>query len=97
MLLDPETLALAPGVEKLLGLSFGRARPLKGLKTELFSCLIETNTPVCESVERRGRSSSGFGARCARQLPAKVSRLPGLARIRSRGQRIRRSWPSRAT
>src|SRR5580765_8207160 len=40
-LVDPETLALAPGVEKLLG--------PEGLKTELFSCLIETNTPVCES------------------------------------------------
>ena len=38
---DPETLALAPGVEKLLG--------PEGLKTELFSCLVETNTPVCES------------------------------------------------
>jgi glutamate---cysteine ligase / carboxylate-amine ligase len=42
-LIDPETLALAPGVEKLLG-------PV-GLKTELFSCLIETNTPVCESAD----------------------------------------------
>ena len=41
MLLDPETLALAPGVEGLLG--------PEGLKTELFSCLVETNTPVCES------------------------------------------------
>ena len=46
-LIDPETLALAPGVEKLLGPA--------GLKTELFSCLIETNTPVCESAdEARG-------------------------------------------
>jgi carboxylate-amine ligase len=41
MLLDPETLGLAPGVERLL--------PHEGLKTELFSCLVETNTPVCES------------------------------------------------
>jgi glutamate---cysteine ligase / carboxylate-amine ligase len=41
MLLDPETLALAPGVERLL--------PHEGLKTELFSCLIETNTPICET------------------------------------------------
>jgi glutamate---cysteine ligase / carboxylate-amine ligase len=39
MLLDPETMALAPGVERLL--------PQEGLKTELFSCLVETNTPVC--------------------------------------------------
>ena len=42
MLLDPDTLELAPGVERLLG--------PEGLKTELFSCLVETNTPVCGSV-----------------------------------------------
>ena len=41
MLLDPESLALAPGVERML--------PAEGLKTELFSCLVETNTPVCET------------------------------------------------
>ena len=41
MLLDPETLALTGGVERLLG--------PPGLKTELFSCLVETNTPVCET------------------------------------------------
>lgn len=41
MLLDPETLGLAPGVERLLG--------PEGVKTELFSCLVETNTPVCET------------------------------------------------
>ena len=41
MLLDAESFALAPGVERLLG--------PPGLKTELFSCLVETNTPVCET------------------------------------------------
>ena len=41
MLVDAETHALAPGVERLLGPD--------GLKTELFSCLVETNTPVCET------------------------------------------------
>ncbi len=41
MLVDPESFALAPGVERLL--------PQEGLKTELFSCLVETNTPVCEN------------------------------------------------
>jgi carboxylate-amine ligase len=41
MLLDPSSFALAPGVERLLG--------PPGLKTELFSCLVETNTPVCET------------------------------------------------
>ena len=44
MLLDPASLALAPGVERLL--------PQEGLKTELFSCLVETNTPVCETAAR---------------------------------------------
>ena len=43
LLLDAETLALSPAVEQLLG--------AEGLKTELFACVIETNTPVCESVE----------------------------------------------
>jgi carboxylate-amine ligase len=51
LLLDPQTLALAPGVEKLIGRHSAAARPPQGLKTELFSCLIETNTPVCESAE----------------------------------------------
>ena len=41
MLVDAKTFALAPGVERLLG--------PEGLRTELFSCLIETNTPVCDS------------------------------------------------
>ena len=41
MLLDAESFALAPGVERLLG--------PPGLKTDLFSCLVETNTQVCES------------------------------------------------
>jgi carboxylate-amine ligase len=39
-LLEPDTFAAAPGVERLLG--------PPGLKTELFSCLVEINTPVCE-------------------------------------------------
>jgi carboxylate-amine ligase len=46
LLLDAETLALAPGVERLLG--------PPGFKTELFSCLVETNTPVCETVQEAG-------------------------------------------
>ena len=41
MLVDAKTFELAPGVERLLGPD--------GWKTELFSCLIETNTPVCDS------------------------------------------------
>ena len=58
MLLDPETFALASGVERLLG--------PPGLKTELFSCLVETNTPVCET--------RGGGARRARAAAAPRAR-----------------------
>ena len=61
MLLDPETLALASGVERLLG--------PPGLKTELFSCLVETNTNVCETAE---------------ELLAELVRLRALARSRAR-------------
>jgi len=43
MLLDPATHALTPGVERLLG--------PPGLKTELFSCLVEINTPVCADAD----------------------------------------------
>ncbi|MBA3413292.1 MAG: YbdK family carboxylate-amine ligase [Actinobacteria bacterium] len=61
MLLDPETLGLAPGVERLLGPN--------GLKTELFSCLVETNTPVCET---------------AFEAQAEVTRLRGVVREAAR-------------
>lgn len=42
-LVEPETWNLAPGVESILGPS--------GLKTELFSCFVETNTGVCTGAE----------------------------------------------
>jgi glutamate---cysteine ligase / carboxylate-amine ligase len=41
LLLDPETFAATPGVVRLLG--------PPGLKTELFACVVEINTPVCAS------------------------------------------------
>ena len=63
MLLDAESLALAPGVERLLGPT--------GLKTELFSCLVETNTPICESAfearEHLVRLRRLVGERAARE------------------------------
>jgi glutamate---cysteine ligase / carboxylate-amine ligase len=40
-LVEPATWAPAAAVERVLGPS--------GLKTELFSCLVETNTPICET------------------------------------------------
>jgi carboxylate-amine ligase len=43
-LVDPETWALMPGVERLLGPA--------GLKTELFAAVVETNTPICGSPEQ---------------------------------------------
>ena len=89
-LVDPETLALAPGVEKLLGPD--------GLKTELFSCLIETNTPVCESAEEARAEL----VRLRRQVREAAARRGTRGRrrqgrTRSRGRRSRRSCASRAT
>ena len=84
MLLDPETLALAPGVERLL--------PAEGLKTELFSCLVETNTPVCETAAEAldelapAPPASSPSARGARGSPS-----PRPDRIRSRSRRSSRS------
>jgi carboxylate-amine ligase len=63
MLLDPETFELAPGVERLLG--------PEGLKTELFSCLVETTTPVCET---------------AFEAQAEVTRLRGIVRDAARSE-----------
>jgi glutamate---cysteine ligase / carboxylate-amine ligase len=66
MLLDPETFALAPGVERLL--------PAEGLKTELFSCLVETNTPVCETASE-ARAEVGR----LRRLVIELAQREGLA------------------
>ncbi len=63
MLLDPETLALAGGVERLLG--------PPGLKTELFSCFVETNTPVCDT---------------AHEALAELTRLRGVVEEAARGE-----------
>lgn len=50
MILDAETLALAPAVEVLIGES--RKLELPGrLKTELFASIVELNTDVCDSVQ----------------------------------------------
>jgi carboxylate-amine ligase len=65
LLLDAETLELAPGVERLLG--------PEGLKTELFSCLVETNTPVCESPQEALRE-----LRRLRELVAELAAREGL-------------------
>ena len=65
MLLDPETLALAPGVERLL--------PREGLKTELFSCLVETNTPVCGTAAEAGEELARL-----RRLVAEGAQREGL-------------------
>ncbi len=60
-LVDPATWAPAGGVERLLGPT--------GLKTELFSCVVETNTPICETPA---------------QALAELERLRRLARGRAR-------------
>ena len=66
MLLDPETYALAPGVERLL--------PQEGLKTELFSSLVETNTPVCTTA-----ADAGEELRRLRRLVIASAEREGLA------------------
>ena len=69
MLVDAETLELAPGVERLLG--------PEGLKTELFSCLVETNTPVCESAaEARDELVRLRGVVARGRRAARASRSP---------------------
>jgi carboxylate-amine ligase len=66
LLVDAQTFALAPGVERLL--------PQEGLKTELFSCLVETNTPVCETADE------ALGElRRLRRLVAELAAREGLA------------------
>ncbi|MDQ3163308.1 MAG: YbdK family carboxylate-amine ligase [Actinomycetota bacterium] len=65
MLLDPQSFALAPGVERLLG--------VPGLKTELFSCLVETNTAVCGT---------------AQELLAELRRLRALVRDAAARERL---------
>ena len=80
MLLDPETLELAPGVERLLG--------PEGLKTELFSCLVETNTPVCETAARgagRARRGSAASSREAAAREGLVVAAAGVASVLAAG------------
>lgn len=48
MLLDPVTLALASGVERLLEQPH---HGQTGFKTELYSCLIETNSAICVTAQ----------------------------------------------
>jgi carboxylate-amine ligase len=48
-ILDAATLAQVPGVDRILGRVEGLTLPGR-LKTELHASIVETNTPVCESV-----------------------------------------------
>ena len=89
MLLDPETLALAPGVERLL--------PAEGLKTELFSCLVETNTPVCETALEARDELVRLRRLVVELAGARGSPSPRPDRIRSRSRRSSGSSRSRAT
>ena len=93
MLVDAETLELAPGVERLLG--------PEGLKTELFSCLIETNTPVCESAaEARGRARPAARRRprgcCERGARGRRGRHPSVLAGGGAGDRRRAALPEDA-
>ena len=48
-ILDASTLAQVPGVDRILARVEGQALPGR-LKTELHASIVETNSPVCESV-----------------------------------------------
>jgi carboxylate-amine ligase len=73
MILDAETLALAPGVEALV--SWAEGRPLPGvLKMELLASMVELATDVCASAAEARESI--FGLRAA---AAEAARENGLA------------------
>lgn len=65
-LLDARTLEPAPAVAQVLGGD--------GFKTELFACVVETNTPVCESAEEAAHELT----RLRREL-GRVAARHGLA------------------
>ena len=93
MLLDPETFALAPGVERLLGPA--------GLKTELFSCLVETNTPVCETAAEAHAELVRLrrlvrGARGARGPRRRGGGVASVLAARGAGDRARAALPEDA-
>ncbi|MEX2211300.1 MAG: YbdK family carboxylate-amine ligase [Gaiellaceae bacterium] len=57
MILDAETLELAPRVRDFLG--------REGFKTELFATMLELNTPVCRTPEEAGAALRGLRAAAA--------------------------------
>jgi carboxylate-amine ligase len=68
MLVDPDSLELTSGVSRIL------PERTERLKTELFECVVETTTPVCESADEVLESLRG--------LRAEVMRRAGKHRLR---------------
>jgi carboxylate-amine ligase len=64
MLVDARSLALASGVSRILPERTDR------LKTELFECVVETTTPVCESVEQADEELRGLRREVLRRAQA---------------------------
>ena len=91
MLLDPETLALVPGVERLLGPARAQDGALLVPRRDEHAGLRDRRTRRLAELRRlrRGRADAAAAA--------KVWPSPRLARIRSRTRRSRRSCRSRAT
>ena len=89
MLLDPETLALAPGVERLL--------PAEGLKTSSSPASSRRTRPSARPPSRRATSSGGSAASSSSSRGARDSPSPRPDRIRSRSRKSSGSSRSRAT
>ena len=98
-LVDRTTMALRSGASLIVG-----HPPTTGLKYELFECLVETATPVCESVEevaevlpRQRREVADRAAPSPSSRRRSASASTQRRCTRSAAEPTRRSSPSRAT
>ena len=92
MVLDAETLALAPRAAELIAAAEGADLP-GTLKSELFASALELNTGVCESAAEgaaHARRAPARSGRASRRSSASGSRPPGAIRQPCRGAGDRR-------
>ncbi len=92
LLVDESTLALASGVSQIL------PERTERLKTELFECLVETTTPVCESADEALAELTALRREVVRRAATRGLRVArrGDAPVQPR-RSTRRSCRSRAT
>ena len=96
MILDAGTLMPAPEVETLV--RGARERELPGLlKTELHASVVELNTGICVTGQRRSTPCARCAARPRRSPRRTTSSSPPPARTRSPGRRTSSSSPSSGT